>query len=296
MPSTTSDRLSTTCDPQGLTPMRTARLRRYLMCRPTYFDVVYSINPWMDPRKPVDTSLAVAQWERLREVYLELGHTVELIDPVAGLPDMVFAANGATVVDGRALVARFRDAERVDEAPAYRNWLHTHGFSDPRTAELVNEGEGDYLLVGKWLLAGTGFRSDPRSHGEAQEFFGRPVISLTLVDPNYYHLDTALTVLDEDTIAYYPPAFSPGSLAVLERLFPDAVIATDDDAAVFGLNATSDGRNVVLPHNATGLAEQLRGRGFNPIGVDLSELLKAGGSVKCCTLELRSGDQENQNS
>ncbi|MEU2117644.1 dimethylargininase [Streptomyces sp. NPDC016459] len=268
--------------------MRTARPRHYLMCRPTYFDVVYSINPWMDPAKPVDTRLAITQWEKLREVYLSLGHTVDTIDPLPGLPDMVFAANGATVIDGRALVARFRDAQRIAEGPAYHDWLRDNGFPDLRTAAVVNEGEGDYLLAGDWLLGGTGFRSDPRSHDEAQEFFGRPVVGLTLVDPDYYHLDTALTVLDERTIAYYPAAFSPGSLAVLRRLFPDAVIATAEDAAVFGLNATSDGRNVVLPHNATGLARQLRSRGFHPIGVDLSELLKAGGSVKCCTLELRT--------
>ncbi|WP_318211557.1 MULTISPECIES: dimethylargininase [unclassified Streptomyces] len=268
--------------------MRTARTRHYLMCRPTYFDVVYSINPWMDPSKPVDTGLAITQWENLREVYLSLGHTVDTIDPLPGLPDMVFAANGATVIDGRALVARFRDAQRIAEGPAYHDWLRDNGFADLRTAGVVNEGEGDYLLAGDWLLAGTGFRSDPRSHEEAQEFFGRPVIGLTLVDPDYYHLDTALTVLDERTIAYYPAAFSPGSIAVLRRLFPDAVIATAEDAAVFGLNAASDGSNVVLPNNATGLMEQLRARGFHPIGVDLSELLKAGGSVKCCTLELRT--------
>ncbi|MFJ2853782.1 dimethylargininase [Streptomyces rubiginosohelvolus] len=267
--------------------MRTARARHYLMCRPTYFDVVYSINPWMDPAKPVDTPLAIAQWERLREVYLSLGHTVDTIDPVPSLPDMVFAANGATVVDGRALVARFRDAERIAEGPAYHNWLRDNGFPELRTAAFVNEGEGDYLLVGDWLLAGTGFRSGPRSHDEAQEYFGRPVIGLTLVDPDYYHLDTALTVLDEKTVAYYPAAFSLGSRSVLERLFPDALLATPADAEVFGLNATSDGYNVVLPQNATELAAQLRERGFNPIGVDLSELLKAGGSVKCCTLELR---------
>ncbi|MFF5447657.1 dimethylargininase [Streptomyces sp. NPDC012888] len=267
--------------------MRTATPRHYLMCRPTYFDVVYSINPWMDPGKPVDRALAVAQWEQLRQVYVDLGHTVDLIEPVEGLPDMVFAANGATVIDGRALVARFRDAERVAEAPAYRDWLHGNGFPGPKTAELVNEGEGDYLLVGDLLLAGTGFRSDPRSHAEAQDFFGRPVISLTLVDPEYYHLDTALSVLDDQTVAYYPPAFSASSRAVLRRLFPDALIAGDADARVFGLNATSDGLNVVLPQGAVGLAAQLRDRGYRPLGVDLSELLKAGGSVKCCTLELR---------
>ncbi|WP_018348677.1 dimethylargininase [Longispora albida] len=264
--------------------------RRYLMCRPTHFDVVYSINPWMDPwadpDKPVDTALAVAQWEQLKETYLGLGHTVELVEPVEGLPDMVFAANGGTVIDGRAIVAKFRNTERTGEEPAYRAWLAGAGF-EVRDAEYVNEGEGDYLLAGRWLLAGTGFRTDIRSHAETQEVFGRPVVSLTLVDPRWYHLDTALTVLDGETIAYYPAAFSAGSQAVLRRLFPDAIIATDHDAQVFGLNAASDGYNVILPEAATDFAAALRARGFNPIGLDLTELLKAGGSVKCCTLELR---------
>ncbi|WP_407554451.1 amidinotransferase [Streptomyces sp. Pv4-95] len=267
---------------------RTARPRHYVMCRPAHFDVVYSINPWMDPTKPVDTPLAIAQWEQLRTVYVSLGHTVDTIDPVPGLPDMVFAANGATVIGDRALVAKFRNAERAEEAVAHHNWLRDRGFGRLRTAGFVNEGEGDYLVTDDWILAGTGFRSDPRSHTEAQEFFERPVISLRLVDPNYYHLDTALAVLDRNTIAYYPEAFSPGSRAVLQRLFTDAIVADDATAAVFGLNAVSDGHNVVLPHNATDLAGVLQSRGFNPIGVDLSELLKAGGSVKCCTMELHS--------
>jgi N-dimethylarginine dimethylaminohydrolase len=50
----------------------------------------------------------------------------------------------------------------------------------------------------------------------------------------------------------------------------------------------SDGRHVVLPSAAVELAGQLRERGYVPVAVDLSELLKAGGSVKCCTLEIRA--------
>jgi N-dimethylarginine dimethylaminohydrolase len=121
-----------------------------------------------------------------------------------------------------------------------------------------------------------------------QELFGVPVISLQLVDPRFYHLDTALAVLGDHDVAYYPEAFSPGSRAVLQRLFPDAILACEADATVLGLNAVSDGRNVVLPSAATDLANQLRARGYTPVGVDLSELLKAGGSVKCCTLEIRA--------
>ncbi|KUN30620.1 amidinotransferase [Streptomyces corchorusii] len=266
---------------------RTATRRRLLMCRPRHYDVTYSINPWMNPGRDTDTMLAVRQWEQLRDLYLELGHSVEEIKPVEGLPDMVFAANGATVVDGRVFGARFRHAERTAEGPAYLRWFEERGYQDVLWPEHINEGEGDLLTVGRRILAGTGFRTDIRAHTEAQEFFGLPVTSLTLVNPRHYHLDTALAVLSDDEIMYYPDAFTPGSQAVLRALFPHAVIATAEDAAVFGLNAFSDGRHVLLPTAAKGLQAQLRARGFEPIGVELTELLKAGGSVKCCTLELR---------
>ena len=261
--------------------------RRYLMCRPTYFAVDYAINPWMDPSAPVDVDLAVAQWTRLRDTYRELGHTVDEIEPIPGLPDMVFAANGATVVDGIAYGAQFAFPERAAEGPAYLDWLAAHGFT-PHAAKEINEGEGDILLAGRFVLAGTGFRTAHDAHAEAQELFGRPVITLQLVDPHFYHLDTALTVLAENQIAYLPEAFSEGSRRVLARLFPDALLASAEDAAVLGLNAVSDGRHVVLPRQAAGLASQLAARGFQPVPVDLSELLKAGGGPKCCTLELRS--------
>ena len=271
---------------QGLPP-RVARARRYLLCRPEHFAVTYAINPWMDPSAPVDTALAVAQWERLREAYVALGHRVDLIDPVEGLPDMVFAANGGTVVDGRALAASFVFAERRPEGAAYARWLEEAGFGPVTATTATNEGEGDLLVVGDLLLAGTGFRTDRSAHVEAQELFGLPTVSLQLVDPRYYHLDTALAVLDDRTVAYFPGAFSDGSRRALERLFPDAVIASEHDASVLGLNAVSDGRHVVMAAAAERLAEQLSARGFVPVPVDLSELLKAGGGAKCCTLELR---------
>ncbi|WP_349666500.1 dimethylargininase [Actinomadura xylanilytica] len=267
-------------------PRRTAAPRRYLMCPPTYFDVTYSINPWMEPGKPVDTGLAFTQWDRLRNLYLGLGHQVELIDPVPGLPDMVFAANGATVVNGRVLAARFRHGERAAEGAAYAGWFREHGYPVHETRH-VNEGEGDLLVTGDRVLAGHGFRTDRRAHDEAARVLGLPVVPLTLVDPRFYHLDTALAVLDHEEIMYYPAAFGPESRALLAELYPDAILANDSDAEVFGLNAVSDGRHVLLPEQAAHLIERLSERGFVPIGVDLGELLKSGGSTKCCTLEIR---------
>ncbi|WP_406294853.1 dimethylargininase [Embleya sp. NBC_00888] len=267
---------------------RTARSRRFLMCRPTYFDVTYSINPWMDPSVPTSADTGLAQWKQLHDAYVALGHDVALIEPVPGLPDMVFAANGATVIDGKVLVARFRHTQRADEAPAYLDWFRTAGWAQVHQAEYINEGEGDFLYTGSEILAGCGFRSDLRAHDEAREFFGIPVVGLTLVDPRFYHLDTALAVLGPGEIMYYPEAFAPDSQRLLAERFPDAVLADEPTAAVFGLNALSDGRHVLMPERAVELAgSQLRERGFVPIGIDLTELLKAGGNAKCCTLELR---------
>lgn len=268
--------------------LRSPIRRRYLMCRPDHFSVRYAINPWMDPDVPTDRDRAIAQWEALRGTYLELGHQVDLIDPDPELPDMVYAANGALVVDGAVHTTRFHNPERAPEALAYRDWFVRAGFARVNEAKEINEGEGDFLTAGDHLLAGTGFRTAAAAHQEVQELFGRPVITLQLVDPRFYHLDTALCVLDPTTIAFYPEAFTPGSVSVLRRLFPEAITASADDAEVLGLNAVSDGRNVVLAAQARGLAAQLAQRGYRPVPLDMSELLKGGGGAKCCTLEIRS--------
>jgi N-dimethylarginine dimethylaminohydrolase len=266
---------------------RRPRTRRYLMTRPDHFEVRYAINPWMNPSLGTDTALAIRQWEQLRATYLELGHRVDVTEPVPGLPDMVYAANGALSTSRATIGARFAYPQRAAEGEAYAQWLEAHGLGPVHRPQQVNEGEGDFLVVGGQILAGTGFRTTPAAHTEVAEVTGLPVISLELIDPHFYHLDTALAVLDDETVAYYPGAFSITSQATLAVLFPDAVIAGEADAAVLGLNAVSDGRHVVLTAAAPGLADALAERGFVPVPLDLSELLKGGGGIKCCTLEIR---------
>ncbi len=270
---------------------RRARTRHYVMCTPSHFAVEYAINPWMDPSVPVDAERATAQWDVLRHAFLALGHRVDVVDPVPGQPDMVFAANGGITVGGRTYGARFRHPQREAEARAFADFLRDQGL-DVIEPTHVNEGEGDFLALRSVILAGTGFRTSLEAHIEAASTLDRPVVSLQLVDPRFYHLDTALAVLDDGggdapaDIAYFPGAFSPHSRRTLRELFPDAVQVSEMDALVLGLNAVSDGYNVVLPTAAVELAQTLTERGYNPVSVELGELLKSGGSVKCCTMEL----------
>ncbi|WP_434742175.1 dimethylargininase [Micromonospora sp. SH-82] len=260
------------------------------MCSPQHFAVEYAINPWMDPTAPVDRELAVKQWEGLRDALTGLGHEVHLLDPEPGLPDMVYAANGAFTVDGTAYGARFKHDQRAAEAAAHRAFYTDRGWRFVAPVE-TNEGEGDLAYLpqayGGLVLAGYGFRTALAAHAEVQEAVGRPVVSLHLIDPRFYHLDVALAALDDTNVVYFPGAFSAASRRVLAQLFPDAVLADGDDAMSFGLNLVGDGRNVVLNAEATGLAGKLRDAGYHPVPVDLAELKKGGGSVKCCVAELR---------
>jgi len=263
------------------------RARSYLMCPPAHYMVSYAINPWMTGTDPVDPGLAMRQWRALRDTYQSLGHQVRLIDPVPGLPDMVFAANGGIVIGGRALGARFRHPERAAEADAYLDWFGAQGYQPVHRPHVVNEGEGDLVFTGSAILAGYGFRAQASVQHDLAAAFGLPVILLRLIDPRFYHLDTALVALAPGVAAYYPAAFDDAARAALASHFSELIEAKDEDAEVLGLNAVSDGYHVILPAEARSLAAQLAARGFQPIRVDMSEFRKAGGGPKCCTLELR---------
>lgn len=262
--------------------------RRVLMCRPDYFDIEYEINAWMDINNQVDTARAQAQWETLRAHYDQLGIEIELIEPVKGQPDMVFTANGALVIDGKVALPHFRYPERRPETEYFKKWFDTNGFNELILSKHYFEGEGDALVLNGKILAGWGFRSAREAHAELADFFGRQVISLRLVNERFYHIDTCLSILSEDAIAFYPGAFDEASRQTLRGLVKTVIEAEEPDAAAFGLNAVSFDGKVICSDRATGFHRQLQRAGFEPVLVDISEFQKSGGGVKCLTLSLRN--------
>ena len=210
---------------------------------------------------------------------------MELVEPVAGLPDMVYAANGGLLVNGKAVVARFAYPQRAGESRRLRRVDGRHGF-DPVPTRHVNEGQGDLLVVGSIVLAGYGFRTELRLTRRSPPWWAcrwsasswSTLASITST-PRWRCSTTPRSPTTRRRSATRP-ALSCSSCSPTRSKSP---VPTP---YVLGLNAVSDGLNVVLPAAATGFADQLREAGFVPIGVDLSELLKGGGSIKCCTLEV----------
>ncbi|WP_435008127.1 dimethylarginine dimethylaminohydrolase family protein [Tundrisphaera lichenicola] len=260
---------------------------RILMCPPDFYGIEYEINPWMDRAIGSDPAESDRQWRGLRDTLVDLGATVELLDPEPGLPDLVFTANAGLVFGTLFLSSRFRHGVRQGETPVFDRWARAHGFEVETLPPGHNfEGAGDALFCGETLYAGYRFRSDARSHQWIGERLGVPVLPLELVDPRFYHLDTCFCPIDADTAIYYPGAFDDYGRSVLAGQIPRLIEVSSEEAVSFSCNAVVVGRTVILNDGAPKLARNLEGMGYQVRPLRLTEFIKAGGSAKCLTLRL----------
>lgn len=262
--------------------------QKILMCPPAYFDIEYEINVWMHTADQPSGQTAQQQWDKLYEIYTkQLGWQVELIEPVKGLPDMVFATDCCLMIDGKILLSSFRYPERQPETEQFKKWFQANGYNGFKQAENFFEGGGDNMLCGDKIIAGYGYRSAPEAADEMRRYFGLEVISLKIIDPRFYHLDTSLAVLSADTVAYFPGAIDEPSRQRLKTAVPNLIEATEEEAQGFGLNAVSDGHTVITSSESPSLLEKYRRAGFEVIGTPILEFRKSGGGVKCLTLKIR---------
>lgn len=257
------------------------------MCPADYFDLAYEINPWMRGDQTISPARAKRQWQNVYDIYTKrLGWEVTLCAPAEHLPDMVFATDSCLLIDGKVLLSNFRFPERLPEAEHYEACLRRLGYNHIQKAKHKIEG-GDNVVCGDKILSGWGFRSDPEAAREIHEYFTLPTIPLRLTDPRFYHLDTCVAVLSDDTVAFYPDALDKPSQQRLRAAIPNVIEATLEEAEGFGLNAVSDGKTVITSNESPSLLQKYKTAGFTVIGASILEFRKAGGGIKCMTLELR---------
>jgi len=267
--------------------MATSSASRILMCPPDYFAIEYEINPWMNVRVGSNASLAHKQWTGLRQTLESLGVLVDLIEPVRGLPDLVFTANAGLIFRDLFISSRFRYGVRQGEAPHFESWAKSRGFQLVELPHGFNfEGAGDALFCGETLIAGYRFRSDVRSHQWIGDRLGVEVLPLELIDPRFYHLDTCFCPLAPDLALYYPGAFDEYGRSVLQARIPQLIEVAVDEAVSFSCNAVVVGKTVLLNDGAPKLALALREHGFGVQMLGFSEFIKSGGSAKCLTLRI----------
>jgi N-dimethylarginine dimethylaminohydrolase len=267
----------------------------FLMCSPELYEVNYVINPWMEGNVHACSKReAAAQWEQLRTAISRFAR-VELVEPQPGSPDMVFTANAGLVRHGVVALSRFLHPERQGEEPHFGKWFGDSGFlvrETPRATPFEGEGDALFEWDGSRLWAGHGVRTLHCTHQWLMDIWDIEVISLRLMDPRFYHLDTCFCPLFGGYVMYFAKAFDAESLAKIEQQYPhDKRICVDDaDALRFACNAVNVGRVIVLNEVSWKLSRQLEQLDFCVVQVPLTEFLKAGGAAKCLALRLSEMD------
>ena len=261
--------------------------RRYLMCPPEHFGVLYEINSWMHTEVRVDVDLARRQWASLKTALEAAGAVVEVQPAVEGLPDLVFTANAGVVNGGQFVPARFRHPERQGETPFDIEWFSAAGFTvDELPLGVSHEGAGDALPFGSVLVSGYRMRTDAASHAYLSRLTGAAVRSVELVDERLYHLDLTFCPLDDRRALIAPMGWDRYGCKVIESLVPDPLVLDTEATLAFCANSVVVGRNIVMPSCPVVVGRQLERWGFSIEVVDVSEFQKAGGACRCLTLAL----------
>ena len=271
-------------------PVATTR-PTYLMCPPKLYDVNYVINPWMAGNIHASSrERAAQQWQNLYEAMTEIAD-VELVEPQPGSPDMVFTANAGLERNGMVAISSFFYPERQDEEKHFRRWFQNAGyniFDISRSIPFEGEGDALFSIDGVRLWAGHGPRTAAASHHLLREIWNVEVVSLHLIDPRFYHLDTCFAPLANGDIMYYPEAFDAASNAAIEAFYPASkrIIVSESDAVHFACNAVNIEDTIILNKISRELTEQLQYTGLRVVHINLSEFLKAGGAAKCLVMHL----------
>lgn len=269
---------------------------KILVCDPTFFDVTYSINPWMSPNNEVASSEAVSQWADLVRLLGHVGAEVIHMSGKSNLPDIVFTANAGLQSPTSILLSNFKYPERQLEKAIYKDWFESHGYSCVELPEGSNfEGAGDVLARPGMLqlYQGHGFRTDETVYNDKIWNFlyqGYKFVKMELIDPYFYHLDTCFCPLPGDCALIYPAAFSK---ATIERIRFESIkflVVPSEEAKKFACNAVSVDNCVIIPSGCPQTKKMLQSAGYEVFDTNMSEYIKSGGACKCLTFKLDSNN------
>ncbi len=266
--------------------MRPAAERHFYLCPPTHYEVEYVINEWMNLDNRVDKDLAQKQWDQLHRAYQDLGVRLTLLEPVAGIPELVFPGDSIFLHGQQAVASNFRHAERAPEVEPKVAWFAERGFTIHRLPpELHFEGNAELLRWDHRFFGGYGVRTDEATLPYLADLLDIEIIPLQLQSP-FFHLDVTVLPLNADTVAYVPQAFTRESCERLQDLIPNAIPVDVEEARQLGCNSMVVEETVIMSTpRAPRFAAALQERGFRTIQLDLTEFYKSGGGVKCLTLE-----------
>ena len=261
----------------------------FLLARPSFFEVAYEINPYMHLEIQADRANAIAQWEGWKARLEATGAEVIVQEALEGWPDLVFANNAGFVHGNTGIVSRFRHPERAGEAPHDEATFEALGLETIVLPDEITafEGAADAVEFAGKLIVGHGPRSDEKAKHHIAKLLGDiEIIDMPLVDERFYHLDLAFLRVSDDIALVSEVSTTPEAFAEIIAHVPDPIVLDLDDTLAFCANSVVVDKTIFMHVATPRVRAALEQRGYEVVEHDVSEFLKAGGSVGCMSLQL----------
>ena len=262
-------------------------MTQIFLCPPTYYDIKYVINPWMDLNNKVDKNMANVQYLELKDTFRKLDIKFDELSPDPNLPDQVYTTDLGHVEGKNFVRANFKYSERQKEATIAEEYFVNKGFSVKKLPDNIFFEGGDILKFGDKYVLGWGKRTSKEASLEISDLLNVEILPIELTDAYFYHLDTCFAPITNDVALINDRALTKSGIEEIKRLFPTLITTSPEDDVLLACNLLNINGNAVLTQ---GISKDLKEKLSKFVEVvdtvPMSECLKGGGSVHCISLEI----------
>ncbi|MGG1245905.1 dimethylarginine dimethylaminohydrolase family protein [Bacillus spizizenii] len=266
-------------------------LQKVVLCSPEHMTIKDVINETQKHFEDDNIHVKTATDQHSRFVEALRSHNIEVILLPArdGLPEQVFTRDIGFVIGEKAFLSSMTEPIRQGEEAIIKDLFHRQGISYTRMLNTSIEG-GDVIIDKDIVYVGISQRTDMSAIGQLKEELPEYTVVPVQLHEKFLHLDCVFNIVSETEALIYPNALQPEAVHMLAKRY-DLIEVPEDEQFTLGTNVLSIGRKTIisLPFNRH-VNQQLSKRGYHIIEIDLSEIIKSGGSFRCCTMPLIRGE------
>lgn len=265
-------------------------LKRVILCQPQYMSIRQVINDTQHHFKDVGIHIEHALEQHSVFVEALKDHKIEvvLLPYHKKYPEQVFTRDIGFTLGQTIFVAEMGHDVRKGEENVLKLWLEDEEIPYYNLIGDKIEG-GDVIIDRETIYIGLSNRTNRYAIEHLQSLLKEFNIIAIPFKNEFLHLDCVFNVVSPDVAIIYPDALTKQDIELFSSRY-DLIEVSKEEQFTLGTNVLSIGNRIIfsLPDNRE-VNKQLRDRGFEVIEIDITEIIKSGGSFRCCTLPLLRG-------
>ncbi|WP_085993443.1 dimethylarginine dimethylaminohydrolase family protein [Oceanobacillus senegalensis] len=262
-------------------------LKQVIVAPPQFMEIKEVINTTQRQyfKENIDRDIALEQHEQFVQTLKSEGIDVVKFDAIPNLNEQVYTRDIGFTVGNQIFVAYLKKSLRKPEKKVLVQWLNEQEIPYQKIDIESIEG-GDVMVDQDKIWVGVSDRTSQEAiHLLKQKLTKHTVIPVS-IRKNILHLDCTFNILSKDTAILYRDGVDKDSYRKMKESYT-LIEVTEKEQFTMGTNVLSIGNKKVisLPENQQ-VNKELTRNGFHVIEVEFSEIIKSGGSFRCCTLPI----------